>query len=132
MSRKKRTHLRGTRGQAFADKLRGIPLDRILCVSLDIHKYFHVVMLHNALGEIVTPTFEIDVFQTGFDQLCQAIDAAVAHLHAQVVLLGMEPSSHYFENLARHLLARPQPVTLINSFAVKQNPRSTDDAAREG
>ncbi len=33
MSRKKRTHLRGTRGQAFADKIRGIPLDRILCVS---------------------------------------------------------------------------------------------------
>jgi transposase len=121
MSRKKRTHLRGTRGQAFADKIRGIPLDRILCVSLDIHKYFHVVMLHNALGEIVTPTFEIDIFQTGFDQLCQAMDAAVVRLHAQVVLLGMEPSSHYFENLARHLLARPQPVTLINSFAVKQN-----------
>src|SRR5512135_935659 len=54
MSRKKRTHLRGARGQAFADQLRGIPLDQILCVSLDIHKYFHVVMLHNALGEIVT------------------------------------------------------------------------------
>ena len=53
MSRKKRTHLRGKRGQAFADKIRGIPLDRILCVSLDIHKYFHVVMLHNALGEQV-------------------------------------------------------------------------------
>ena len=37
MSRKKRTHLRGKRGQAFADKIRGIPLDCILCVSIDIH-----------------------------------------------------------------------------------------------
>jgi len=63
MSRKRRTHLRGKRGQAFADKIRGIPLERVLCVSLDIHKYFHVVMIHNALGEIVTPTFEIDIFQ---------------------------------------------------------------------
>jgi transposase len=117
MSRKKRTHLRGTRGQAFADKIRGIPLNHILCVSLDIHKYFHVVVLHNALGEIVTPTFEVDIFQTGFDQLGQAIDTAVAQTHAQVVLLGMEPSSHYFEDLARHLLAEP---------------RSADDAAREG
>ena len=52
MSRKKRTHLRGERGQAFANKIRGIPLEQILCVSLDIHKYFHVVMIHNALGEI--------------------------------------------------------------------------------
>jgi len=121
MSRKKHTHLRGERGQAFADKVRGIPLEQILCVSLDIHKYFHVVMIHNALGEIVTTTFEIDIFQAGFDRLCQAIDEAVARTKAQVVLVGMEPTGHYFENLARHLHQRPQPVTLINSFAVSRN-----------
>jgi transposase len=121
MSRKKHTHLRGERGQAFADKIRGIPLEQILCVSLDIHKYFHVVIIHNALGEIVTPTFEIDIFQSGFDRLCQAVDEAIARTNAQVVLTGMEPSSHYFENLARHLLERPQSVTLINSYAVKEN-----------
>ena len=121
MSRKKRTHLRGERGQAFADKVRGIPLDQILCVSTDVHKYFHVVIIHNALGEIVTPTFEIDIFQTGFERLCQAIDEAIARTDAKVVLTGMEPSSHYFENLARHLHQRPQPVTLVNSYAVKKN-----------
>jgi transposase len=33
----------------------------------------------------------------------------------------MEPTSHYFENLARSLLKRSQPVKLINSFSVKQN-----------
>jgi transposase len=96
MSRKKHTHLRGERGQAFADKIRGIPVEQILCVSLDIHKYFHVVMMHNALGEIVMPPFEIDIFQAGFDRLCQAIDATVARTNAQVVLVGMEPTGHYF------------------------------------
>lgn len=121
MSRKKHSHLRGQRGQAFADRIRGIPLDRILCVSLDIHKYFHVVIIHNALGEIVTPRFEIDIFQSGFDRLCREIDHTIARTHAQIVLVGMEPSSHYFENLARHLQARPQPVTLVNSYAVKEN-----------
>jgi transposase len=121
MTRKKRTHLRGERGQAFADQIRGIPLERVLCVSLDIHKYFHVVMMHNALGEIVTATFEIDIFRSGFDQLCQAIDEAVARTNAQVILVAMEPTGHYFENLARHLHQRPQPVTLINSFAVSRN-----------
>ena len=34
----------------------GIRFDRILCVSIDVAKYRHVVMLHHALGEIVTPT----------------------------------------------------------------------------
>jgi transposase len=121
MSKKRSTHLRGARGQAFADLTRGIASERILCVSLDISKYFHVVMIHNGLGEIVTPTFEIDIFQSGFDQLCRAIDQAKARTQAQLVLVGMEPTSHYFENLARHLLQDSRPVTLINSFAVKQN-----------
>ncbi len=121
MSRKDKTHLRGERGQAFADKIRGLNLEQILCVSLDISKYFHVVMIHNALGEIVRPTFEIDIFKTGFVQLCQAIDEAIAQSQAQLVLVGMEPTGHYFENLARHLHQRPQPVTLINSYAVSQN-----------
>lgn len=121
MSRKDKTHIRGERGQAFADKIRGIDLEQILCVSLDISKYFHVVTIHNALGEIVKPTFEIDIFKTGFEQLCQAIDQAIDQTQAQLVLTGMEPTGHYFENLARHLEQRPQPVTLINSYAVSQN-----------
>lgn len=121
MSRQDKTHLRGERGQAFADQIRGLNLEQILCVSLDISKYFHLVMIHNALGEIVTPTFEIDIFKTGFAQLCQAVDEAIDQTQAQLVLLGMEPTGHYFENLARHLHQRPQPVTLLNTYAVSQN-----------
>jgi transposase len=121
MNEQRTTHVRGSRGQAFADLVRGIAPDHILCVSLDISKYFHVVMIHNGLGEIVTPIFDIDIYQSGFDQLCQAIKRAKAGSQAQLVLVGMEPTSHYFENLARHLLQQAQPVTLVNSFAVKQN-----------
>ena len=121
MSQKNKTHIRGERGQAFADKIRGLNLEQILCVSLDISKYFQVVMIHNALGEIVKPTFEIDIFKTGFEQLCQAIDEAIDQNQAKLVLVGMEPTGHYFENLARHLRQRPQPVILINSYAVSQN-----------
>jgi len=121
MSRKNKTHIRGERGQAFADKIRGIDQEQVLCVSLDISKYFQVVIIHNALGEIVAPTFEIDIFKTGFEKLCQAIDEAIEQTDAQLVLLGMEPTGHYFENLARHLRQRPQAVTLINSYAVSQN-----------
>jgi transposase len=120
MSKKKRTHLRGQRGQAFADQIRGVPLERILCVSIDIHKYFHVVMLHNALGEIIVPIFEIDIFRSGFERLCQTVDEAIARSQAQVVLIGMEPTSHYFENLARHL-RQQYTVHLVNSYSVKEN-----------
>lgn len=131
MSRKKRTHLRSERGQAFADQIRGIALDRILCASLDVHKYFHLVMIHNALGEIVTPTFEIDIFQTGVDRLCQAMDEALARTHAQLVLLGLEPSSHYFENFAPSAGASPAS-DLDQRFCRQAESGPADDAAREG
>ncbi len=121
MKRKQQTHLRGRRGQAFADQIRGIFPERILCVSIDISKDFHVVLLHNGLGEIVTPGFEIDIFRTGFEQFCQAVDEAIVRSQAQVVLVGMEPTGHYYENLARHIRTTGQAVTIINSFAVKEN-----------
>lgn len=121
MSKQMSTHVKGKRGQAFANLIRGIPPEQILCVSLDISKYFHLVMMHNSLGEIVTPTFEIDMHQSGFEQLSRAIDEAKTRTQAQVVLIGMEPTSHYFENLARHLLAHSQSVKLVNSYAVKKN-----------
>jgi transposase len=121
MSRKRRQHIRGKRGQAFLQIVRGIDRARILCVSLDISKYFHLVMMHNAYGEIVTPCFEIDIFRSGFEHLCQVIDETAVRIAAQVVLIGLEPTSHYFENIARHLHARYPHVYLINSLAVKEN-----------
>ena len=86
MSKNSSAHLRGERGQAFAELVRGIPPEQILCVSLDIGKYFHVAMIHNGLGEIVTPNFEVDIYQSGFDQLCQKIDEVKLHTQACMVL----------------------------------------------
>jgi len=97
MSRKQRKHIRGKRGERFLQIVRGIDRARILCVSLDISKYFHLVMMHNAYGEIVTPSFEIDIFRSGFEHLCQVIDETAARIGAEVVLIGMEPTGHYFE-----------------------------------
>jgi len=86
MSRKQRKHIRGKRGEPFLRIVRGIDRARILCVSLDISKYFPVVMMHDAYGEIVTPSFEIDIFCSGFEHLCQVIDETASRIGAQVVL----------------------------------------------
>jgi transposase len=123
MSRKQRKHIRGKRGEAFLQIVRGVDRARILCVSLDVSKYFHMVMMHNAYGEIVTPSFEIDIFRSGFEHLCRVIDETAAGIEAEVVLIGMEPTGHYFENIARHLHARYEHVYLVNSLAVKENRR---------
>jgi len=121
MKQKQNNHLHGQRGQAFANKIRGINPEQILCVSIDISKDFHLVLLHNKLGEIVMPRFDIDIFQSGYEQLCQAIETAVSDNNIQLILIGMEPTGHYYQNLACHLHTDGYNVTIINSLTVKQN-----------
>jgi hypothetical protein len=98
---KRRKHIQGRRGEAFVKLIRGIPRERIACVSIDVHKYYHQVMIHNEYGEILEPSFRIDIFREGFERLCQVIDDAVGEHGIQVLFIGMEPTGHYFENLAR-------------------------------
>lgn len=121
MSSEQRKHVQGRRGEAHVEMIRGVPLDRIVCVSIDVHKHFHLVMVHDAYGQILASPFRINIFRAGFEQLCGVIDSIAAAAEAQVLLIGMEPTGHYFENLARHLLDRYPHVRLVNSYAVKEN-----------
>jgi transposase len=124
MNRHKR-HVQGRRGEAFVALIRGVPRDRIACVSIDVHKYYHQVMIHNDYGEILVPSFRIDVFRSGFDHLCKVIEEAVVEHDIQVLLLGMEPTGHYYENLARHLNKRYPHLRLVNSYAVKETRKQS-------
>lgn len=121
MRSRQRKHVQGRRGEAHVAMIRGVPPDRIVCVSIDVHKFFHLVMVHDAYGQILASPFRINIFRSGFEQLCGVIGTITAEVEARVLLIGMEPTGHYFENLARHLLDRYPHVRLVNSYAVKEN-----------
>ena len=120
MGRQKR-HMQGARGEAFLELVRGVARERILAVGIDVHKYYHQVGIHNGYGEVVEAGFRVGIFKADFDVLCEVIDRAMETTQAKVVFIGMEPTGHYYENLARHLLLRYPHVRLVNSYAVKQN-----------
>jgi transposase len=120
-----RKHVQGRRGEAFVKLVRGVPREKIACVSIDVHKYYHQAVIHNDYGEILVPSFRVNIFQSGFAQLCAAIDHTVTAHDIQVLLIGMEPTGHYFENLARHLQQRYPHLRLVNSYAVKENRKQS-------
>ena len=122
---KRRKHVQGRRGEAFVKLIRDVPRDRIVCVSIDVHKYYHQVILHNDYGEILVPSFKINIFRSGFDRLCQVVEQAVVEHDIQVLFIGMEPTGHYYENLARHLNGRYPHLRLVNSYAVKENRKQS-------
>jgi len=78
---KQRTHLQGQQGQAFLELIRGVPREQIICFSIDVHKYYHQVLLHDGYGKIIAPSFKTDVFQSGFDVLCSVIQPNLGALH---------------------------------------------------
>jgi hypothetical protein len=49
------------------------------------------------------------------------IEDARVRAQAQEVLVAVEPTGCYFENIACHLLESNYGMTPLNSFAVKQN-----------
>ena len=66
MSKKRnQRHVQGPRGEAFLRLTRGVPREQVVCVSIDVHKYYHKVMLLNGYQEVLEPSFEIDVFRSG-------------------------------------------------------------------
>lgn len=118
--RKRKKHVQGRRGEAFVKLIRDVPRDRIACVSIDVHKYYHQVMIHNEYGEILVPSFRVDIFQWGFERLCEVIDKTVSEHAIKVLFVGMEPTGHYYENLAQHLSKRYPHLRMVNSYAVKE------------
>lgn len=124
MSRNKK-HVQGPRGEAFVKLVRDVPRGKMASVNIDVHKYYHQVMIHNDYGEILVSSFRINIFQSGFAQLCAVIDRTVAEHDIHVLLIGMEPTGHYFENLARHLQQRYPHLRLVNSYAVKENRKQS-------
>ena len=94
--RKQQTHLQGHRGRAFLELIREVPREQIICVDIDVHKYYHKVLVHDGYGHILAPSFKINIFQSGFDRLCSLIDTTVAETKARLLFIGMEPTGHYF------------------------------------
>ena len=41
--RKDQRHIQGRRGEIFAELTRGVPQDQVICVAIDVHKYYHKV-----------------------------------------------------------------------------------------
>jgi hypothetical protein len=65
MSRTEKSHLRGQRGQAFVNKIRGINPEQILCVSLDsggVSTIFYSLRCLTGLEFIPFPTPPISLF----------------------------------------------------------------------
>lgn len=82
----------------------------MMYLGIDIAKTTHVATGVNADGEILIPTFSFDNDAEGFALL----DAALSPFAKDQLLIGLESTAHYAENVIAHLLNLGFKIAYIN------------------
>jgi transposase len=99
-----------------------------LVVGIDVAKEVHYARAVNYRGiELGTPlSFKND--QIGFNQLFLWINKLLEKHGMRSILVGMEPTGHYWLSLAYWLLDREIEVVTVNPHIVKKNKENRDNS----
>src|SRR3989442_25139 len=97
--------------QHFLELKKGIPAEKILFCPIDISKHFHVALLHDINCQPYGDFFYFSASKLGFESLVSKLEERIASLSPQLVFIGMEPTSIYYENLLLSLSLRYKEST---------------------
>ena len=115
---KKRQHIQKVKGRRFTDEIRNLDLEKVLVVPIDGGKNSHKALAANYFGDILHDPFEFTNSASGvkmFDTILKRISSSIA---AQKVIVGLESTGHYYENLYRHLISLGYDVAMVNPVSV--------------
>jgi len=102
--------------------------DSTLIVAVDIASQKHVARAINWRGHILGEPLIFDNRLEGFEGFLKWIRQLQAKHGLVDVVVGMEPTGHYWLNLAAYLRACDVPVVLVNPFHVKQTKEFVDNS----
>lgn len=91
-----------------------------LVVGIDIAKRKHYATFTDERGRELEKAFPIKQTMDGFEALYQAIREGLRTFSKTDVIVGVEPTGHYWLNLAYFLEDRGIPLVVVNPSHVKQ------------
>jgi len=103
-----------------------------LIVGVDIGKDFHWAQFTDCHGIQVAKAMKFSNDRTGFESIVTRIqslcnNAVLAHPYRQVVV-GMEPTGHYWKTLARYLLGGEYELVCVNPYHTKKAKELDDNS----
>jgi len=102
----------------YSDEIRCLDLEKVLAVPVDSGKNSHKALVANYFGDILHDPFEFTNSVAGvkmFDNILKSISSSIK---AQKVIVGLESTGHYYENLYRSLISLGYDVALVNTTSV--------------
>jgi transposase len=121
----KNRNIQGQKGCRFSEELRGVSLDQILVVPIDAAKYHPKALICNYFGDILEDSFFFSVNSAGLDELSTKIHQCAKACKATRILIGIEATGHYHEDIVRELEKRGFQVTIINAYTTSEERTSS-------
>ncbi|QOY34123.1 IS110 family transposase [Anaerobacillus isosaccharinicus] len=101
--------------------------EKTLVVGMDIAKRTHFACFTDDRGRVLQKSFPVSQSHDGFEQFYQKILAALREHDKSEVIVGIEPTGHYWLNLAYFLEDLGISLVMTNPMHVKRSKELDDN-----
>ena len=114
--------------QHFLHLCNSVPKDKILFCPIDVSKHFHIAFFHDINCQPLSDFFDFSSSKVGFDFFISRIQSFISTFSPQLIFIGCEPTSIYYEGLMQNLYLRYRDslsprfqLCIVDPLAVKLN-----------
>lgn len=101
--------------------------DQTLVIGMDIAKQKHYAAIVDARGRVLKKSFSVSQSRIGFEQFYALIQETMREFGKTEVIVGIEPTGHYWLNLAYFLEEKGIPLVMVNPMHVKRSKELDDN-----
>jgi transposase len=113
-------HIQGKTGSRWAQFVRDTGTDYMLMMAIDAAKYTHKAMICTFYGDVLVKPFEFDASLTGFEKIKEQIQLEKDRQGMKEVVVGIETTGHYYEDLVRRCQSEGYHVRILNAATTAQ------------
>lgn len=113
-------HIQGKNGSRWAQFVRETGTDSMLIVAIDAAKYTHKAIICTFYGDVLVKPFEFDASMTGLEKVKEQIRIERDRLGMNKVVVGVETTGHYYEDLVRRCQSEGYHVRILNAATTAQ------------
>ena len=101
--------------------------ENTLVIGIDIAKHKHYACAIDDRGRVLQKSFPIAQSRNGFENLYERLMALKAAYDKHEILVGFEPTGHYWMNLAAFLTNYGIPFVMVNPMHVNRSKELDDN-----
>jgi transposase len=103
----------------------------VIIVGIDVAKRKHYARIFDQMGLDVIKPFQFNNNKDGYYRLVSKIIEAQEKTKANKIIIGMEPTGHYWKTLAWFLKEQGYTVVIVNPYHVKRRKEEEDNTPRK-